>query len=70
MDERQTTDQTSGESGICTSSSTEAKNMFLAHLERASKLVQTWPAWKQHLLGRIESQTTAEGQPRSVSHEV
>ena len=29
----------------------QATQTFLAHLDYASKLVATWPKWKQNLLG-------------------
>jgi len=35
-----------------TESELEAKDKaFMAHLEYASKIVQSWPAWKQEILG-------------------
>ena len=30
---------------------TSQNDAFISHLERASAVVQTWPAWKQQLLG-------------------
>ncbi len=28
---------------------------FVEHLERASRKVRTWPAWKRHVLGEVAS---------------
>lgn len=42
-----------------------APEQFVEHLERASREVQTWPAWKQELLGAtaIVSPTVRERGP-------
>lgn len=39
----------------------EAKAAFTKHLEQASALVQSWPAWKQQVLGSMPAsqQSTA-----------
>jgi hypothetical protein len=33
---------------------------FVEHLERASQMVRTWPAWKQHVLGEVASSHDVE----------
>lgn len=33
---------------------------FLKHLEHASSVVRTWPAWKQEILGGTSSQASAD----------
>ncbi len=36
---------------------------FLKHLEHASAVVQTWPEWKQRVLGGPSSQPPAAAKP-------
>lgn len=35
------------------------REAFVKHLEQASSVVQTWPVWKQQLLGGTAAQQTA-----------
>lgn len=39
--------------------STVTCSTFTQHLNRASTIVQTWPEWKQQLLGRTAAQASA-----------
>lgn len=37
---------------------TSKKTAFINHLEQSSRIVSTWPSWKQSVLGgRVEEQT-------------
>jgi hypothetical protein len=36
------------------SSPTVDQRHFVEHLERASMIVRSWPAWKRSVLGRVE----------------
>ena len=36
-----------------TSSASTEQRQFVEHLEQASRIVQTWPIWKQTILGDI-----------------
>ena len=40
-------------------SQAERTSMFRQHLDRASSIVSTWPAWKQQILGGSASQPSA-----------
>lgn len=44
-----------------TAASTEQRQ-FVEHLEQASRIVQSWPIWKQTVLGNIGTQ---QGYPQS-----
>jgi hypothetical protein len=37
-----------------TSSSTNDQQRFVEHLEQATKIVRSWPLWKQAVLGGLE----------------
>ncbi len=40
---------------------------FVKHLERASSVVRTWPAWKQEILGGTSSQPQVDSRTNSGS---
>ena len=42
----------------------EKKKKFIEHLETASKIVATWPKWKQNILR--DSQKSTRSEPRKT----
>lgn len=44
-----------------TAASTEQRQ-FVEHLEQASRIVQSWPMWKQTVLGNIGTQDVCQPQ--------
>lgn len=49
-----------------TTASTEQRQ-FVEHLEQASRIVQTWPMWKQTVLGNIGEQAACQPQSSQPS---
>jgi hypothetical protein len=49
-----------------TSASTEQRQ-FVEHLEQASRIVQSWPMWKQTVLGNIGAQEACQPQSSQAS---
>lgn len=45
------TDQQAAAASGARNQTAETNDYFIQHLEHASKVVKTWPAWKQELLG-------------------
>jgi hypothetical protein len=62
-DKQEPSEQTSAQSGTGTAAKNEGAQIFLAHLDYASRVVQTWPAWKQRVLGGtpVEPSTPQQG---------
>lgn len=53
---------------IQTTSASAEQRQFVEHLEYASRIVQTWPRWKQTVLGDIGTRESRQSQTsRSTS---
>ena len=50
-DEQQSTGKTQAPAGTAAPATNDTAALFLAHMEYASKIVRSWPAWKQRVLG-------------------
>ena len=44
------------------STSASEQREFLEHLQQASKIVKSWPVWKQTVLGAVQSTKSADKQ--------
>jgi hypothetical protein len=50
-DKQESAEQASKQTDGGTAANVDTANQFRAHLANASKVVQTWPVWKQRVLG-------------------
>jgi len=52
-----------GKKAPCVKKETKQSVTFIQHLEKSSEIVQTWPVWKQQLLGGTIKQQHSKTMP-------
>lgn len=58
-DENQQASQAQSQAQPSQQPAAQGEEAFVKHLERASSIVQSWPAWKQQVLGGTAAQQAA-----------